>query len=282
MRHRLTTSHGLRAVVACIVVCAALVACNTTNTGGGTPSTTQPANGVPALTWNTSPDAVIFRVDRQVVNAPPFDDLNRLPLCTLYGDGRVVWVNALRPSGEEVLEALIDPAQMRSFLDYLIGEMQFYAIPDYASLELPPSDKTGVDSLTLTLTEQARTLRNYKLWPNDVYALILEKCRTLSSAPVRIDPSGGWVTVYAGPSQTLMPYIDWPDTAPFRMAEAASSAQAQWVTEVALRMLWQTQRETQGNILWREAGVYYQVAVQVPGISRQSPPAPSTPPTPQP
>jgi hypothetical protein len=254
-----------------------IAACNTSTPPA--PSTPQTNNAIPVLAWNTAPNAVIFRLDRQIINDTPYSDLNRVPLCTLYGDGRVVWVNPLQPSGEEVLEALIDDVQFRTFLEYLIRDMKFYDIPDYASFELPPTERANVDTITLALSDQVTTKRNYRAWPLDVYPTLLEKCRTLSDAPVRVEPSAGWVTVYKGPENTGMPFIDWPSTAPFKMADAVAGNQAMWLTDVPFRMLWQTQRETQGNIVWREDGINYQVALQVPLVSRDSPPAPEATPT---
>jgi hypothetical protein len=217
---------------------------------------------------------VIFRADRQLLNEPPYRDFNRLPLCTLYGDGRVVWTNYLQPQGEEVLEALIDDVQFRSFLEFLIRDMKFYEIPDYAGRELPPADNTGIDSLTIYLAGQVHTARNYKLWPNDVYNIILEKCRTLSDAPVRVEPEAGWVTAYEVPEPSNAPFIDWPATAPFTLADVAAQKQAGWVSGPAFKQLWIAIRDTLGNIMWRENGKMYLVALQVPTVSRDAPPAP--------
>jgi hypothetical protein len=258
-----------------------LAACNN-NTPTPEAGTPQPNNGVAVLTWNTAPDAVIFRMDRQITNDTPFSDLNRIPPCTLYGDGRVVWVNPLQPAGEEVLEALIDDTQFRSFLEYLIRDAKFYDIPDYASMELPPAEQSSVETISLALSDQVTTKRNYKAWPLDVYLTLLDKCKTLSNAPVRVEPSAGWVTVYPAPENSGMPFIDWPATAPFQLAQANADKQAIWLTDAGFRMLWQAQRETQGNIMWRENGLNYQVALQVPLVSRDSPSAPADAATPAP
>lgn len=251
-----------------------LAACNT-NTNNAATATPEANNVVPVLAWNTAANAVIFRMDRQITNDTPYGDLNRVPLCTIYGDGRIVWVNPLQPAGEEVLEALIDDTQFRTFLEYVIRDMKFYDIPDYASMELPPTQRANVETITLAISDQVTTKRNYRAWPLDVYSTLLGKCMTLSNAPVRVEPAAGWVTVYPGPENTGMPFIDWPPTAPFKMADAANAKQAMWVTDAAFRMLWQAQRETQGNIIWRENGANYQVALQVPLVSRDSPPAPA-------
>jgi hypothetical protein len=256
-----------------------LTACNPTSPTVIAPSGDNPAT---VLAWNKSADAVVFRLDRQVLNEPDYEARNRLPPCTIYGDGRVVWVNALRPNGEEVLEALIDDVQFRSFLEYAIRDLKFYEVPDYASLELPPEQNAGVESITLHLSEQVRTVRTYRLWPSGIYPLLLERCWALSDSPVRVIPDAGWVTVYAGPEATMLPTLDWPPSAPFRLEEAFAKQQSMWVEGVALRQLWITQRSTQGKILWRDGSKLYWVAIQVPGISRDALPPPPATPTPQP
>jgi hypothetical protein len=271
-------SRSVLAVVGLLIMGALGLAGCTRNEPAQTP---QPANPAAVLAWDKSADAVIFRLDRQVLNEPDFQARNRLPYCTLYGDGRVVWVNTVQLGGEEVLEALIDDTQFRAFLEFLIRDQRFYDIPDYASLELPPTQNAGVDSITLTLGEQVRTVRNYRQWPTATYALMLERCVTLSDSPVRVAPSAGWVTVYEGPPQTQLPRIDWPATAPFTIAQAAQDRQSLWVEGPAFRQLWNTQRDTMGNVVWHEGGKNYRVAVQVPGISRDALPPPATP-TPSP
>jgi hypothetical protein len=185
-----------------------------------------------------------------------------------------VWTNYLQPQGEEVLEALIDDVQFRAFLEFLIRDMKFYEIPDYAGRELPPAENTGIDSLSLYLAGQLHTARNFRLWPQDVYTVILDRCRTLSDAPVRVEPDAGWVSAYEVSEEINAPYIDWPATAPFKLADVTVQKPAGWVSGVAFKQLWIAIRDTLGNILWREDGKLYWVALQTPGISRDAPPAP--------
>ncbi|MBX3062335.1 MAG: hypothetical protein KF726_05130 [Anaerolineae bacterium] len=132
-----------------------------------------------------------------------------------------------------------------------------------------------MDGMTLYLAGQVHTVRNYRLWPNDVYSTILDRCRTLSDSPVRVEPDSGWVTAYEITEENNAPYADWPDTAPFKMADIASTQQATWATGVAFKQLWLTIRETGGNILWRENDKLYWVAVRVPLVSRDAPPPPA-------
>src|SRR5579859_6813193 len=101
------------------VMCAVLFsACTNTNTGGSAnpnPTATSPA----LLSWDTNPNAVIFRLDRTLNGESTVSAHNRLPLCTLFGNGHLVWVNSAPPNGEQILEAQLDASVFRSFLDFL-------------------------------------------------------------------------------------------------------------------------------------------------------------------
>jgi hypothetical protein len=230
---------------------------------------------VPILTWDKSPNAVIFRVDRSRLKEPPLAALNHIPLCTMYGNGHVVWVNPIPPNGDEVLEAYIDDATFRAFLEFAIRDMKFYDIPDYAARELPPAEDAPMESITLNLSTELRTARNYGMWQNNVFAILSERCLKLSAAPARYEPTAGWVTVFAADAGAQGPSVLWPSTAPFKMADALAGNRAIWVEGVAIKQLWNVQRETQGTVRWLEGETVYQVALQIPLISRDSPPAPS-------
>jgi hypothetical protein len=267
--------------IALILVAVVLASCtgggqNNQNPGGQTPipptATSEPSG--PVITWDKSPETIIVRLDRVLLKEPPYDGLNRLPSCTLFGNGRLLWINNIPPNGEEVLEAYLDDVTIRGFLEYVIRDKKFYNSPDYASQELPPSENAPLESVTLNVSQELRTVRSYRRWPDNLYLDILDKCRTLTETRALYIPTGAWVTGYAVPDNPNAPKIGWPPTGPFKMAELAASGNPMWVTDVALTQLWTAQRQSLGQIYWLEGGKTYRVAIQVPGVSRDSPPAP--------
>ncbi|MCS6869968.1 MAG: hypothetical protein RML95_07015 [Anaerolineae bacterium] len=243
-------------------------------------SPSQPQGEV--IGWDRNPNTIVMRLDRIILNESPRERLNRLPACTLYGDGRLVWVSAVPPAGEEVSETYLDEVTMRSFLEYIIRDLNFYDLPDLAAQEFPPSENAAQESLTLNVSRGLRTIRSYRGWANNAYLAVLERCRTINPQRALFVPTGAWITVYQEERNPALPEVGWPLTAPFRLAEVAASGEARWISGVALAQLWSYERQTLGRMQWIENNLAYRVAIQVPNISRDSPPAPSISETPTP
>lgn len=235
-------------------------------------ATSQPSG--PVIAWDKTPGTIVVRLDRLVDKEPDYQRLNRIPPCTLYGDGRLVWVNNVPPSGEEVLEAYLDDVAVRGFIEFIIREKRFYDVPDYAAQELPPTETAAMDSITLNLTGQQRTIRSYRPWPENMYFSILETCGRLSNTPAQFLPVWAWASAYSVPSAAAASRIGWPPTGQFKMAELAASGDRVWISGPTLRQLWNIQRASFGTVLWIEGDKTYQVALQVPGVSRDAPPPP--------
>ncbi|HRE47163.1 MAG TPA: hypothetical protein PLD47_05510 [Aggregatilineales bacterium] len=278
-----------RSIALLIMLCVAVAACNSGGTGGGTtggstiPTETPAGASVApaAITWERAPNAVVVRLDRLIGEESELDRLNRLPACTLFGDGRVVWVNTIPPQGEELLEGYIEEVTFRTFLEFLIRDVQFYDIPDYAAQELPPAKDSAMEIISVVINGETRTIRSYKSWKNNAYVTILEHCRTLAQQPALFIPDGAWVTVYEIPREVDRAFDYWSPAAPFSLAEVAATKTAIWASDVAVRELWIKNRQTLSQLQWLEGDKSYRVALQVPLISRDAPPAPILP-TPEP
>ncbi len=252
------------------------------NNAPSTTQATQPVGGgaVPGLVWNKDPKAIIVRLDRTLSGEAQPAALNRLPLCTVYGDGHVVWLNSVPPASEEVLEARIDDGTMKSFLDdFLIRGQKFYSLPDYAAAQLPPDSSVSIESITVSLSNEVRTIRTYGTWPNGEFGTILDKCSHLTTQPVTYLPLGAWLSVQPTSGATNDPRIVWQTNAPIKLADVAASGQPIWISGPVLNLLWTTQRRTLGALQWMDNNKSYRVILQVPGISRESPPAPAVTPT---
>lgn len=234
-----------------------------------------PAPNVPEniLTWDKDPNAIIFRIDREWSTDSREDALNRVPLCTIYGNGHIVWVNVVPPNGEEILEAFIDDVTFRGFLDFLIRDLKYYSIPDYAARQQPSPSTPTLETISLILAGTPQTIRSYSAWENDAYAQMLARCTTLSSTPAQFAPTGGWLSVLAVENNGA-PSLLWPVRAAVEL-DKATGAQPVWISGEIVQKIWATQRETRGNVLWVERDRFYRIVLQVPGISRDSPPAPA-------
>lgn len=263
---------GARRAAALLIL--ALAALASACAGNATPEATSPP-APSVFEWDQTPGAVLVRVDRLIENEPAVERQNRVPPCTLFGDGRAIWTNATPPNGEEVLEAYVGEGAIRAFLEYIVRDQQFYTIPDYAAQELPPASDAALTSITLTVNRDVHTVRSYRDWPNNVYLAILDRCRALSDSPALLVPTGAWVSAVEATRNSDIAEVYWPPAGPFRMADLAASGEARWVEGPALAQLWTYVRRTLGQVNWLEGDKAYRVAIQAPGVSRDSPPAPS-------
>ena len=59
------------------------------------------------------------------------------------------------------------------------------------------------------------------------------------------------------------------------LASVAAGA-PQWISGSAASALWNTLHSLPSNLIFEEGDSYYQVALQVPGITRDAPPAPES------
>lgn len=259
-----------------------LVACN----NNGAVSSGSPVASLPPIGWDTSPKAIIFRLDRTLNGETVVNAHNRLPLCTLFGSGHLVWVNPTPPNGEQTLEAQVNIPAFQAFLDFLIKQQHFYSIPDYAADELPPSGQYTIESISLNVNYTPRTVRSYTHWPGNEFQNMLDKCSHLSEQPVLYVPTGAWLEVYPVSGPNADPPILWTGAMPFRLGDVAASAKPVWLSGDLLGRLWRIIHRSLGAVQWIEnndnSNSAYQLALDVPDISRDAPPAPAVTPTPWP
>jgi hypothetical protein len=222
--------------------------------------------------WDRSPETIIFRVDDQINTETPADTANDIPMCTLWGDGRLVWVNVLS-GNTEVLEARLNDDQIRGFIETVI-RTGFY---DWEDNIIPPdSDIHVLESITLNLYESSRTVQSYFGWPADGFEALREGCANLSEARALVVPTGGWMGAYEVEIESNAKVIPWPRSAPFSLAEIAASRTPRWIETPWAEFIWSNVTREGGNVQVREADKAYAVSLQVPGISRDAPPAPAS------
>ena len=257
-----------RSLLFLMLIVLVLAGCKGDNDNTSSDANGDTDNALGPFDWNRTADAIVVRLDSQPDQESPAFRLNNIPPCTVWGDGRVVWVNETGSSAEEVLEARIEDDKIRAFLEDIINR-GFY---DWEDELIPPS--TGnpvVETITVSLYNDVRTVRRFSIWPQSAYTHILENCRLLSESPVLVMPEAGWVSAYQVPRDPSMPNWLWPPDASFTLQELAENSQARWLEGPLATELWLSAREERGDaqILERN-GNAYQVAIVVPGYSRDA------------
>ncbi len=256
-------------LVVLVVIALALAACGNSDTSS---DENDEAGRLGLFEWDHDPDAIVVRLDSRPNQESPAFLLNSIPPCTVWGDGRVVWTTSSAPGMEEVLEARIDDAALRAFVEDIISR-GFYDWED--ELMPPTADNPIVETITVALYDEVQTVRRFTLWPQKAFTRILEQCQTLSSQPVRVMPTAGWISAYEVPPDPMAPSWDWPPNAPFTLSELAENGEARWLEGDLATYTWQSARQERGDIqVWERGGRAFQVAITVPGYSRDAAPPP--------
>ena len=267
-------------VLSCLLL--GLLVASACTTGGGNPASQGGENAVSALgsalDWDRSPDTVIVRLDTAGSSGLPYNDLNLIPFCTLFGDGHIVWVDPYADP-EQVLEDRLDDETFRSFLEYVIGT-GFYSWDQESGIYIPPTEEPEegpvVERITVTLYGETRVLNAFSNWPPDAFSNILERCQRLSTAPVLYIPPGAWVSAVPVERRSDIPSMPWEIfAASFPEVDLATMTldNPRWATGDLARVAWEIARAGRMQII--DGDATYRLVVQVPGVQPYAPPPPA-------
>lgn len=262
----------LRRLLFALPLLALLAACG----GRGGNAVNPGRSGDEIISWPNDPNHVVFQID--VVGGPDaFEERNDVPLCTIYGDSRIVWTADSQPGQTIILFDILDPVRVRDFVYGLVTNENIY---DYQSLvaEQPPTEDQPVyEQITVNVGDVEHVTDGFEDWPTDYFRDILTQCRNLSEAPARFEPAGGWMdAIYADydPDATL---IDWNGEASgINLFQLAEADEALWVDNDVLPFLWSTMVNSPRNRLFVQENQAFQVSFQVPNVHRDAPAAPTT------
>jgi hypothetical protein len=243
-----------------------------------------PSKPVDVLSWDRNPDTVVFQVRQAIEGEDPILAKSRLPLCTVFGNNRIVWITLDPKAGPKAFETQVDDTTIISFLEFLIRDEKFYGIPDYIKQDIPPAvtppDKIVVSSIGLFLNNELRTVSSYRPWPGNAFQTIYDRCTKLSTTTAVYKPSSVFISAFQLPSLNGGPTVEWPNSAPFRLAETAQSKVRQQLSSgPLLDLVWQISLHSQGTVQWTENGKQYLIGVEIPGLTPGNPDVATAAPT---
>lgn len=266
-----------RRILLCLLLIAVLIlaACGGDTNPDGDPNQAQ--GGL--LGWDRSPNVAIVRLDTGGRTGEVATDMNELPFCVLYGDGRVVWLSQ-NVSPEEVYEARIDDQAFRSFLEYVITS-GFYSWTEDEGFIVPTPELEFaqpaplLETITVTLYGETRQLDALSNWPPGAFDNILERCRTLSDSPTLFVPQGVWLSALALPMRSDIPSLPWTlyeTNYPNLDLASIPPESPMWAEGGLATLAWQTARE--GMVQITDGGTAYRLIAQVPYLHEDAPPPP--------
>ena len=243
--------------------------------GGGDQPPADTLGSNTAITWDRNPDSIVFRAEITGGGREnEFAARNDIAPCTVYGDNRVVWTNELNSYEVQVLYDQPSDDAIRLFVDLFTVVDRLYTFPGRASLQLPSSVSPVYEQITVSVAGETFVSDSFADWPAGYYQHLLERCRTISSAPVLFEPTAGWLSVQAADYDFSAPVYPWDSAASgIRLADLATSGQRIWITDNLARVLWNLIRTSPPSLLLNEDGLAFRIALEVPRVTRYSPPS---------
>ncbi len=227
------------------------------------------------INWPNDPNFVVFQID--IVGGPDdFDDRNDIPLCTIYGDGRIVWLGDSQPGQTLVLFDLLNPEIVRNFVLNLAINYDIYDYSNLAEVQPLGEQRPVYEQIRLNLTNQTHTTDGFENWPASYFTEVLSECQNLSVRPAQFEPAGGWMSATLANNSTDATIIDWnAEASGINLAQLTVSRQRLWVDNEVLPIMWNIVVSSPRNRVFRQDDIFYQVAFEVPNIHRSAPPVPS-------
>jgi hypothetical protein len=224
--------------------------------------------------WDRSPQSIVFRAD-VIGGDDDFHARNAIPNCTIYGDNRVLWVNELGPFRIQVLEDRLTDAAISAFIQHLTVDERIYTYEAHLSdVQTETSVNPVVETIQVNVNGLEHDSDSLSGWDNDYFPRIVDACQHLSSAPVLVEPSSGWLIVQAVPFSIQPPVVNWDRGATGLSLASEADGSPHWISGATASQIWDTLHSQPSNLLFNEGDSYYEVALQVPGVTRDAPPAP--------
>jgi len=227
----------------------------------------------PPVSWDTRPEALIVRATFCCGMVPPTVVRNYVPDVQVWGDGRMIWVQPAAPSQRRVLETHLTTDQMTALLqravnDGFFGWQDSYS-PHYNVYDYPSQ------CLSIELTSVSKTVCEYYAGaPKALHTLYVYLAEGAGASGSDFTPTKGYLTAYVqnyGSQPPPPANLHWPaNSLGFSLKEAVGG---KWVEGEALGLAWQVVNQDQWNGVIQDGEDYYQIAVQIPGVSESEPPA---------
>jgi len=241
----------------------------------GEPTPTPQSGALDVVRWKRDPLHVVFRADIVGGQREAFDMRNDIPLCTVYGDGRVVWT-VDGPSG--TLNVLFDYLSDQAISDF-VGELavnqRIYTYDERYPLQIPSASVPTYEQLVIDVNERRHVTDAYADWERDYFSNILAMCQSLSTTPRQFKPQGIWLSVQPTTPDPFFPTIYWDSQSAGVDLGALADGTQRWVEGNLAIILWENVIEIGTGVQFTDNSGTYALAVQAPGVMRDAAAAPA-------
>jgi len=229
---------------------------------------------VDTIQWDRTPSTVVFRAEI-TGGGNDIYTRNEIPPCTIYGDNRVVWTTTTLRNDDGVVYDVVSDEAIRVFIDRLIHVYKIYDYSTGADLLAPSTVEPVAERLTMFINGNVHQTDSFAGWEYSYFSQILQECQNISTTPVTYQPDGAWVSAQRIPYDPNHPSILWDGAAAdLKLGELADAGKPRWVTGRNILVLWDRLRHGGIDLQFQDGDQTFWVAVEVPNITRSSPPAP--------
>lgn len=249
-----------------------LVAC-----GGDDSPSAQTTAGDGVIRWERDPLHVVFRAEvTGGVDMGSLPRLSEVPLCTIYGDGRLVWLRETNFE-DEVLFDQLDENAIVNFITYITVDERIYTFEEGYRFQVPRLEVPVYQRLMVDVNDRRHVTDEFADWPPDYgyFERMLEACKDLARTPRTFVPSGAWLSVEITEYSRHAPEVVWePEAAGLSFEEIYEEGGRRWIEGDNVIILWNLIRDNSFSIQFYERGNNYRIALQVPGVTIDAPAAP--------
>lgn len=260
-----------------LVACLMLAACTGDQNTGGNGSSSGGSSGV--IQWERDPGYVVFRAS--VEGGPrdersQFVERNEIPVCSIYGDNRIVWLNDTGEGREQVLFDTLTDEAMGRWIEHLTVAENIYNFDAGLNREPPQSIDPIYEVLMIHVNGVEHRTDAFGGWDSSYFGRIVDDCRHLATQPTIFEPQGVYLSVMSVQYETGPLSIMWDPTASgVSLLELATSGERRWITDPRLvGYLWTTLRDVPADSHFVQDELDYLLAVEAPNVTAVSPQAP--------
>lgn len=226
---------------------------------------------VSLIDWERSALAVVFRSEVATKDTTSFERRSDIADCTIYGDNRVVFTTPTG-AGNGISWQRVSDEAIRLMVEELMLNYQIYNQSTGADTVPDEQQPDHVETVVLVVNGQAHRADALGGWPDDYFQRITERCRMVADAPAALLPVDAYVSAQAVPYDDTRPTIAWDAASGIDLSTLTE--ERTWVSGPAMQALWMAQRESGADAQFRQDDTVYRVSVEVPGVTRYSPPPP--------
>ncbi len=231
---------------------------------------------IETITWNRSPDQIVFRAEVSGGNPDEFARRNDIPPCTIYGDNRVVWTVTNVGIDDTVLFDVLSDEVISTFARQLIEMYNLYQYTAGAEL-VGQSEPPVTEQLTLNVNGRDHRADAFGGLAYADYEMLRDACRSLSQTPIAFEPQGAWVSVQRVDYDPNRSSILWDANAwSWDLNTMSSNPNPQWLSDTEVRFVWSRIRSMGGDVRFESGEGTYQIALQIPFLTLNAPPPPAS------